>query len=181
MTMIPPFRKLIQIEGSQFRGAVSEELIQRLGATNNFISLYQHDVKEFRVNGPYSKAPVPFYAVDGIYTFLYDAEILAVTLYNAKGGTSGTTQVDIKYSTAPNAAWSSIFSTLPSISYNAHTTPNDVDKEVWVTSFSSAPANTVAPVLSTTLVNAGWSVRMDLLTSQVDASNAGVIIYFRPR
>ena len=181
MAELPQVKRNIFEEETQFRGSVSEAIAQKLGSSVNFINYRQHDVKEFRVNGNYSHVILPFYGIDGIYIVRYDIEILGVAMYSVYGGTSGTTEFDLKYSTASNGAWTSVLSTTPKIDFNAHTTPADPDKEVWVTSFSTAPTNTVAPVIATTNIDSGWALRMDMLQAQAAAQQAGLIVYFRPR
>lgn len=174
-TQITPARKIIYQEGSQFRGAVSEELIQRLGATNNFISLYQHSVKRWDVNGNYGLITVPFNSIDG-YDFAWaDLEIVEIMMYLQTCGTSGTTEFDIKYATASGGAWTSIFATTPKIAFGA-------GSGVWVTTQTSGGGLTT-PVLSVTDIDAGSALRCDLIQAQSGTSlnGAGILLLHRPR
>ncbi|OPZ24611.1 MAG: hypothetical protein BWZ03_00086 [bacterium ADurb.BinA186] len=178
-TPIPPVRGIIYIEGARFRSAVSEELIQRLGATNNFISLYQYDTKDFFLNGPYSSVSTPQTAVDGLYVFPFDVEIFDAVMFNIVSGSSGTTELDIKYATAPGGSFTSIFSTTPKITSAA-------GDYAWIgvggsLTGATAPVFTSTPASPSFNVDAGWAVRIDLLQSQAGAQNCGLLLYFRPR
>jgi hypothetical protein len=156
---------------------VSEELIQRLGASINFINERQHSEKQFFLNGPYYRnSSYPKTFQDGLAVFEFDAEIIDVWLFNAVAGSAGTTEIDLKISTAPGNPFATIFSTTPKIT-SAAVGP------VWVGAPGGAyvaPAGTTAPVLSTTSVSAWTAIRIDLLSAMDDAENCGVIVHYRP-
>jgi len=176
-TLITPARKLMYTLGTQFRSAVSEELIQRLGAVSNFISLYQHSEKQFFVNGAYSSATTPVLGVDGLAVFEYDAEIIDVWMFNMTAGSSGTTALDLKVATTSGGAFTSIFSTTPKITSAA-------GNSAWVgapTGTYTPPTGTTAPVLSTVNIAAHSAIRLDLLQAQVGGQNTGLIVHYRPR
>jgi hypothetical protein len=175
--IVAPARKLIYYIGSQFRAAVSEELIQRMAAVSNFISLYQHSEKQFFINGPYSIVTPPQTALDGLAVFEFNAEIIDVWAFNLVAGSSGTTEIDVKIATTPGGAFTSIFSTTPKITSAA-------GNNVWVGAPGGAytpPSGTTAPVLSTVNVNAYSAIRVDILQAQPGGQNAGVILHYRPR
>jgi len=174
-TPIPPVRSIIYIEGARFRSAVSEELIQRLGSMNNFIATYQYDTKDFFLNGGYSTVAVPQLGVDGLYAFPFNVEIFNVFMFNNTAGTSGTTELDVKYTTAPGGSWTSIFSTTPKIASAAG--------DYAYIGVGQTLTGATAPVLTSNPLNidANWAIRIDLLQSQPAARNCGLLVYFRPR
>lgn len=176
-TLVTPARKLIYALGTQFRSAVSEELIQRIGAVSNFISLYQHSEKQFFINGAYSNATVPALGIDGLAVFEFDAEIIDVWMFNLVAGSGGTTELDLKIATTPGGAFTSIFSTTPKITSGA-------GNNVWVGAPGGAytpPGGATAPVISTINVDAYSAIRLDMLQTQTGGQNCGLIVHYRPR
>ena len=174
MSDIPPLRLNVQLEETQFRAAVSESTMQKLGGSVNFINDYQHDTKRFEINGRYPLLTTPFNAIDGLDIVLYDMEIIGAAMFVRQAGTGSTTELDLKYATTPGGSFTSIFSTTPKISYLA----GDFS---WCY-VGSAFANTTAPVLSITDLAAGNAMRCDLIGSQSgDARGCGLIIFHRPR
>ena len=173
MSDLPGVRKYVQTEESRFRSAVSESLAQKLGSSINFINTYQKYDKIFIANGKYNTLSIPFNAIDGIFVLPDDAEITNAQMFIRQAGSGGSTELDIKYATSPGGTWTSIFSTKPAISYAA----GDFS---WVYNGSSF-ANTTAPILSVTQLQAGWALRCDILTAQSgDARGTGVVLYMRP-
>lgn len=176
-TLVTPARKLIYQLGTQFRSAVSEELIQRLAGISNFISLYQHSEKQFFINGSYSTATTPVLGVDGLAVFEFDAEIIDVWMFNTTAGSGGTTELDLKVATTSGGAFTSIFSTTPKITSAA-------GNNAWVGAPGGAyvaPTGTTAPVISTVNVDAHSAIRLDLLQTQTGGQNCGLIVHYRPR
>lgn len=177
-TLVPPERRLIYQSGAQYRSAVSEELIQRLGALANFISLFQYDTKAFFLNGKYSVVSTPQSAVDGLYRFPFNAEIFDVVMFSMIAGSSGTTILDVKRVTQSGGVGVSIFTTTPKI---ASTAGNNSYIGIGETG-----TGLTAPVLDSETdvynIDAGDAIYCDLLQSQQgDARNCGIIVYFRPR
>ena len=108
---------------------------------------------------------MPFAAIDGLYILDRNMDIVTASMFIRAAGTSGSTQLDVKYATAPGGSWTSIFSTLPAISYLA----GDFS---WCYT-GSAFANTTAPVLGVTSLLAGYALRMDIITSQSGSTARG--------
>jgi hypothetical protein len=174
MAEVTAARKMIQIEETQTRGALSESLAQKLGAMGNFINLYQHSEKQFFINGDTAYVTLPFLAVDGFTFFQYNATIIDVWMYVQTNGASGTLELDLKRATTPGGAFSSIFTTTPKIQAAA-------GNNIWI-HVGSAVANTTAPVLSVTDVNAGDAIRCDIIQSPAAGmTGCGIIIHYRPR
>lgn len=173
-TPVPPSRNIVYIEGARFRSAVSEELIQRIAATNNFISYFQYDTKDFFLNGPYGTTPSPQMGVDGLYVFPFNVQIFDVVMFNIVAGTSGTTELDLEIATTPGGSWTSIFSTTPKILSAAVS-------NAWI-GVGGTLTGAVAPVLTTTPmpIAAGTAMRINKLQAQLGAQNCGLLVYFQP-
>lgn len=176
-TPITPSRNDIYIEGAQFRSAISEDLVQRVGSSINFINAYQYSEKQFFINGLYGTATTPVLGVDGLAVFEFDAYIIDAWMFNITAGSAGTTELDLKIATTSGGAFTSIFSTTPKISYTS-------GNSVWVGSPSGAytpPTGTTQPVFATRNVSAYSAIRLDLLQKQTGGQNCGIIIHYRPR
>jgi hypothetical protein len=173
VTQITPVRKYIEFEETQFRAAVSESTAQKIGSSINFINTYQRQQKQFFVSGKYAQLSLPFYGIDGLELMEVKGEIVNAFMYVRQAGTGGTTQFDLEYATSPGGSWTSVFSTKPSINYAA-------GGFAWCY-VGSAFANTVAPVIGTSILNAGTALRANILTTQTgDTRGTGLIIYYRP-
>lgn len=177
-TPITPSRNDIFIEGAQFRSAISEDLVQRVGSSINFINAYQHSEKQFFLNGPYSAVAVPQIGSDGLVVFEFDAYIIDAWMFNMTAGSSGTTEIDLKIATTSGGAFTSIFSTTPKIAYTA-------GNNSWVGAPTgggySPPFGTTSPVFSTRNISAYTAMRVDLIQAQTDGQNCGIIVHYRPR
>lgn len=184
-------RRLIQEEETRYRAAVSEAVAQKMGQTMNFISKRQYDVKDFRLNGPYDIVAAPQFAVDGIYVFPFDVEIINLTIYNFVPGSSGTTELDLKRATSSGGSWSSIFSVTPKIT-SAATDPDGayglsydiVDGTLGQTWNLNTPGTGVTMGQLTSApfnVDKGDAIRVDKITHMTGAQNCGLLVYFRPR
>lgn len=132
---------------------------------------------QWQLNGPY-QAMVPSFPlleIDGYCFFNYNATIIAIWIYNAVAGGSGTTEFDIKIGTS-GSSFSSILSTTGQITSSAAS-------GVWTDSNSVVGAQTgvVKPIVMSANVNAGQALRLDILQAMVGASDCGVIVQFVPR
>lgn len=173
MTMVPPKRVLIAIEGAQYLSAVSEGLIQNLAATDNFISLYQYSEKQFFANGRYNISGTPQTAVDGLTFFQFDSEVIDVWMFVEFAGSSGTTELDILSTTSSGGSFTSIFSTTPKIQSSA-------GNYAYIHVGSTVP-NTTAPVLATSTFTAGTALRLDILQAQGgNPITTGLLVHYRP-
>ncbi len=172
-TLVTALRKLLYVEGLMFRGAVSEEAVQRIASSCNFINLYQHGAKQFFLNGRYGAMVAPYQGADGQEFFEYDAEIINVHMYNMYPGSGGTTELDILYEETPGDGFTnSIFSTTPKIDASAG------DARI---SIGATFPGCVAPVLAQTKFPAQTALRLKIVTKQTGAPrNCGIVIHYRP-
>ena len=165
----------IQIEETQFTAAASEYTMTRLGKNQNYILDYHIFEHAFKMN----KTIFGFaggVGVDGIFVFPYDAEIVDAILYLETPGGGGDLTLDVQTSLFPSGAWTSIFSTQPSI--------NAAAAAFSTVGVGDSVPFTTAPVLvsSPLIVSTKTRMRMSVPSMQSGApANAGILIKYRPR
>lgn len=180
MSDVLPERINIQISEVAYKAAVSESIMNRVAASINHINYYQHDTKQFFINGKYYVGGASQTGVDGAYMFLFDAEITGIAMFNLIAGASGTTTLDIVRYTASNTGGSSIFTVKPAI---ASTAGNNAYVGVSLTpsyTILENPSGTTAPTMALTTVSAGDLIKMNVTGVQTGGENAGIVVYFRP-
>jgi len=190
MADVTPVRQNIAFPGVEFLAACSEFFAQSLAGQSNFLNYFAYQEKAFFVNGSYSIVAPPQTGVDGLVVFEFDAQIIDVWMFNLTAGSAGSTEFDCLVATTSGGAFTSIFTTLPSISYLAGT-------NAWVgapnpaligSNYSppayAAPANTVAPVLNAAVTDTiALRSAMILKTTavQTGGQNAGLLVHYRNR
>ena len=178
MTALTPARAILQQEETRYLAAVSESAMQRLGGAMNLIMEQEYQQKTWYVNGNISILSTPFYGIDGLEIVEFDCNLINAFMYVKTQGSSGSLTMDVKYCPAPGGAWTSIFSTLPSISYQATTAADG--NFAWVY-LGSTFSYTTAPVLAVTSLPAGTVLRADILSNQGGAQySCGLILSFQP-
>jgi len=175
MTDILDARNLIQQEETRTRAPVSETLLNRVGASNNFIVNRQYKSLDFKFLGPFRSL---FGGEDGTRGTIVNSEIIGVTGYIRVTGSSGTTTVDCHLIRA-GADLGSIFSTPLSISSAA----SDGISFYTNTVFASSQGGTgvTLPVISVSNINEGDSLRVDLDSNAVGAFDISFNIHYRAR
>lgn len=177
--LVPDLRKFIVGLEVKNSAAVAEATWRKISGMINFLGHRVHQEKYFKVNGAYGGLAgfYPINAFDGLAFFEYDAEIFNVWTYNLTAGTSGTTELDLKRKPKASGSFTSIFSTTPKI---LSTAGNDTFFEI-----GDSATGIVAPVLDTVdptySVNAGDSIRLDVISAMPGAQHCGLVIHFRPR
>lgn len=152
----------------------------QLTAPSAAVSAKLYMTHQWQLNGPYGTITYPQTEVDGYCFFNFNATILAIWIYNATAGTSGTTEFDLKLGSS-GGSFSSILSTTGKITSAAAS-------GVWTDSGSVVGSQTgvTKPVMTSANVNAGQALRFDVIQSMAGTSSAapldcGVIIHFIPR
>ena len=190
--LVTPAKALVYQPGAQFRSAVSEELIQRISGLQNFLGLYMHSEKQFFLNGPYNLLTPPQTGLDGLTVFEFDATIIDVWMFNLVAGSGGTTELDIKISTASGTSFTSIFATTPKIASSAGANAWVGNPSVWTTGAAvqdgtyTVPTGCTRPVLvgggQTYNVAKYSALRLDLLQAQTGSpENCGLLVHYIPR
>lgn len=174
MSNVTSSKQYVQTESVLTREPTSENVFQTISGSVNHAMDTIGENHQFKLNGPYVTAAGQN-NLDGALIFDYDAEIYEIQMYSFEAGTSGTTQFDLKYAPSSGASFTTIFSTKPSISYNAlHPLYVGVGDTV---------LNAVAPVLTTfpfQVVKGGW-IKLDVITTQTGGRNAGIVVKYRTR
>jgi hypothetical protein len=178
MTIIAPSRQLIQQEETQARASVSESTATKLGAHLNFHAIKQFDQHSWHLNGPFFD--LPFIGPDGIFTFLWDAEIVGFAYTCGVTGISGQTGIDLRRISGAGADLGSIWSAGPTI----QSTAVDGSFTLYRVSDSttiSLPAGHGLGVLNTVNFNQGDGIRLDISSVAQNAQNFQFTIMWRPR
>ena len=192
MADVTPNRRNVQQEEVQYKAAVSEATFSKLGASVNFINYYQYKHFEFGFIKAIANAGNPTYntftpplVISDVEPFPTNSQIVAITLQHNTSGSSGTSELDIEWSTQNSNTWASIFSTTPKA---ASTAPTDaqwdsVYNDVTATfgSVATTPTGCTVPVFSKTTFNAGDRLRCRAVTNQAGTPNGfSMRIFYRP-
>lgn len=192
MADLTPLRRNVQLEEVQYKSAVSEATFQKLGASVNFINYYQYKHYEFGFIKAIANSGNPTYntftpplVISDLEAFPTASQIVAITLQHNTAGSSGTSELDIQWSTQNSGTWASIFSTTPKATSSAPTDSqwdsvfNDVTS-TW-SSVATTPAGCTVPVFSKTTFAAGDRLRCRAVTNQAGTPNGFTMrIYYRP-
>jgi hypothetical protein len=179
MTDISDARKNILVEETQFKSAVSEAVIQKVGASINFINNRQYDSHSWNFNGNYSLG-VGVVGADGIFPVLFDMEIVGLTMFNRVSGLSGTTELDVEWLNGSNSNQGSIFSTTPKLTFSSSNYSYIIRDELNSTNVE-LPTGATAPVFSKTQFDAGDALFCEIVSSMSGGADLSLLLHFRPR
>lgn len=179
MSNLTEVRKDIELEDVKFRSSISEAVGNKIGASINFINRRQYDKHSWNLNGPYalgagSKGP------DGVFTFLFNAEVVGFSYYAGSIGNSGQTIVDVHWISGGEIDEGTIFTTRPQIDIVASNDTITTRDVINSTTLTNPTGHTLA-VLNKTQFNAGDTLRLDLDDAMTGANNFQFTIFFRPR
>lgn len=179
MAEIAPARSNLLVEETQYRSAVSEALLQKTGASINFINNEQTIYRQFTLNGNYPLG-AGIIGLDGLVVFRSNVEIIHISASNAISGSSGSTTFDLHYISSPGVDGGTIFNTKPSFdstsANNSYFLYNVLTDTIEVSGIGITPPNAL---VKTTFLK-GEALRFDLDSAMVGAENANLEIYFRP-
>lgn len=176
MAELPSIRRNIFTEETQFRGAVSEDLAQKIGSSINLINNHQYTEKDFQINGAYYLVTTPYNAPDGFLFFGFNAEIVNVIAFIRTAGSSGTTTLQVQYMASPGGSWANVLSTAASFTTAA-------GSDIWTDSSGIVPAHAgvTRPVVGVSTFTAGTAIRVVLQAAQTSPANGtGILIHYRP-
>jgi hypothetical protein len=180
MTDVTEQRINLQSEETDYKSAVSESLLTRTAAAINFINKRQHDTKQFDLNGLYSKG-VSTFAKDGIFPCLFDLEIVGISMFNRRVGTSGTTTLDLLWYSDSGTEEGTIFSTKPAMDTNVGNNAYFIRNFLTATTVTAPGSGATIPVLSKTNFNAGDMIQLKIDAAMAGAEDCSLLIHFRPR
>jgi len=179
MSNLPEARTDIEIEEVSFRSSVSEAVMQRIGQAVNFINRRQHQIHSFNYNG-LTRLFIDVVGADGVFPCLFDMEIVGLSVFMRRGGSSGNCIINMEYFSAPNVNGGGIFTTKPQISslggdfnyliYNALT---ETSEEIG-TGFT-------APEFLKTQFDKGDVINCVIESAMPDSEDLMIMIHHRPR
>lgn len=175
MTDVTAERNLLQEEECRSNAAVSEATMTRFAAMANFLALREFTQHDFNLNGKYNMVTIPNLNVDGYVTYPFAWEIIDILLITGSAnGSSGTTEIDLKWKPEASGSFATIFSTTPKFTSSAGAGA--------VARIGQAAANMTAPVLSKTQFDAYDIVKLDILQAVAGTVNGCFIkLFIRPR
>lgn len=172
-TEITPEPEIIYVEDTQGGAAVSEALLAKYGATNNYL-LNNFDRYSFGLSGGYYSSLVVPYEMTAQSERLRNAcSITNLSVSLGDTGTAGTSTFKIEYQLAAGGAWTTIFSVNCSITSAA---ADGVQFE----SADVAPTGVTKPTLSVTTFAKGDKFRFSLTASATNAKNLMVDVWTKP-
>lgn len=180
MTDITEQRINIQAEETDYRSAVSEGTMTRVGAALNFVNKRQYDTHAFHLNGLYRKG-VSVIGSDGIFPILFDMEIVGITMWNRVNGTSGNTTLDVQWLSAPGVNEGTIFTTKPSFDNNVGDNAYMIKNMATSTVIIEPALGATDPILSKSQFDAGDALLLVIDSAMPDAEDCSLLIHFRPR
>lgn len=175
---VTPSREILRAGDVAYKRAVSEAILARVAAQNNFTNYFQTDYAAFFLNGRYSNVTTMF-GIDGAYTGFYNFEIVGVTIFNAVAGTSGTTDLDVYWIDQAGVDHGSIFSTTPKISSAASSGTRGFRN--LQTGNDYTMTGVTLPVFSKTQFLEGETLYLVINGVMINAQNAALTLNLRPR
>ena len=174
MTAIPAARRILQQEETRSQAALSEATMTRFGAMANFLALYESTQHDFNLNGRYNIIATPYQFSDGYITYPFPFEVVDVLVFNGEeNGTSGTTEIDVKWKPESSGVFATIFSTTPKFLFSAGA--NQFCR------IGNAPTGFTSPILSKTQFAAWDYLRLDVLAAASgDVRGVFVKVFVRP-
>lgn len=179
MSNLTEAREDIELEDVAYKASVSEAVGTKLGQSINFINRRQYDKHSWHLNGDYTLGAGST-GPDGVFIFLFDADVIGFMYYSGGVGTTGTTTVDVHWLNAGGTDNGSIFSTLPAVTTTSSNGSYTLYDQLNATTIFNPTGHTLA-VLSKTSFDAGDALRLDLDAVMSGADNFQFDIYFRPR
>jgi hypothetical protein len=180
MAKVTPAKQDFYTEELDYRSAVSEQLLTKIGSNVQFIHDRQMCVYDFKFLGPFHTISG---GEDSALPFPFDVEICAVSFRLRDCGSSGNTTIDLHKISTSGSDSGSIFTNKIIVAHNENnekgffvnfieSTNNDVDQAAsQLPTMSSANRN----------IDAGESIRLDIDGAATDAKDLAVYVYYRPR
>ena len=173
---------LIQQESVDFQSAVSEAVLTTIGQLVNFNSQFQHNRRNFLVNGQVSLAST-LTGVDGAFFLFKNVQIVGYAMSLGDTGTVGSTVIDVHLIDTDGVHQGSIFDTQPKVDNSA------ADDSAYITEFFAedgtenvlaAPANHTPGVFANRSFSAGETLRFDVDTGATSSSDLTFTLIYRP-
>jgi hypothetical protein len=173
-TLINSEPEKFYLEDMQGNASLSETLMNKIGASHNFIFDY-FIAYHFGVSGaPYSSlSAYPYTFSNNMENVYITSQITNIEIFNEISGTAGTTEFRIERQLAAGGAWTNIFSTNCSIL-------NTAADNLSFKNTGSAPAGVTLPVISISSLAPDDKLRFVLISAATGAQNLKIKINTRP-
>ena len=180
MADVTPAKNNIDQAEVDYRSAVSEQLLTKIGGSINFINDNQMCIYPFIFNGPYKKLSG---GEDGRVPLIVDIQIVGLAWSARRYGTSGNTQLDLHKIDSSGTDQGSLLSSNWIIAHNETDQRGFMKNFVAGTENAHAQAGSNMPNISTSNLNlsAGESLRLDIVGNASNARDLSVYVYYRPR
>lgn len=179
MADIPPVRSpLIQIQETAYRASVSEATLTRMGQLTNFISTFQHNRHDWHLNGNIGLA-LGSSGPDGVFTCLFNMEIVGYSFYHGQGGISGQSIIDLHWLSNGGTDNGSIWSVRPQIDSTASDDAYGV-YDLLTDSAVVEPTGVSLGTINKTQFVAGDAIRLDADDIMSGSNNLQFTIMYRP-
>ena len=161
---------------------MSENYFFKLGQSVNFINKRQYDDHSWHLNGVYALGQ-GFQGLDGVFTFLFDAEIVGFSYFNGKTGINSSTIIDVHKLTDGGTDAGSIWDVKPEVDTTAADSSYYVYDQLNGQEPFSPPTGFTQAVLNSNFVNynAGDALRLDIDQAMGGANNFQLTMFYRPR
>src|SRR6056297_2236032 len=176
MSDVTPARNNIKIQDVAFRSALSESVGSKIAGAINFLNTKDYQTHSFNFNGAYSLG-VGVVGADGIFPILFDMEIVGLTMFNRKSGTTGTTELDVEWLNGTNSNQGSIFSTTPKMTSSTSDFSYLIRDELNGSNVE-LPTGATAPVFSKTHFEAGDALFCEIVSAMTGAEDCSLLIHF---
>ena len=175
-TKLTPTRHDFFQEEVDYRSALSEALLTKLGEGQQFITEKQLLHHEFKYLGPFR--PIAG-GEDGTLFPIFDYEIVGMSFRVRDAGSSGTTEIDIHKLSTIGLDTGSIMTTTAKVGHaSSDGSPNFTN--LLVPSGLASAGNTL-PVFNTTQFSVGEQLRIDVVSNATGAKDLHVNLWYRAR
>lgn len=173
-TLITSEPEKFYIEDMQGNASLSETLMNKIGASHNFIFDY-FTRYTFGVSGaPYSSlSGYPYTFSNTMENVNIASEITSIEVFNETSGTSGNTEFRIERQLAAGGSWDNIFSTNCTIA-------NTASDNLFFKNTDTAPSGVTLPVISITSLALNDKLRFVLVSAATGAANLNIRVNTRP-
>ena len=185
MADVTPAKANIQQEEVDFKSAVSEQMLSKIGSSINFINDRQLCTFKFDFMGSFKPLGLGG-GEDGRLVFPFDAEICCLATSLRDTGSSGSTIIDLHKVNSAGADQGSIFQ-----SFHTYEIPNTATSGAgfyrnYISGTSAFPGGTFSGTRgdmpdANRLFSAGELLRVDVVSNATGARDLSVTIFYRPR
>ena len=179
-TEVTPAKNNLFNEETDFKSAISEQLLTKIAGSINFINDKQACVYDFKFLGGFRALQG---GEDGAHIAVQDIEITAIAFRLRDCGSAAHTTVDLHKLSTTGADQGSIFTNKIIIQHNENNQAGFFVNFIDNTSNDLVQGSSQMPTMtaSNREIDAGESLRIDIETNATNAKDLIVYVYYRPR